>query len=214
MCKSPPDAIMFLSETCPHCPQVLLSLTDLLKAGNLASLKLLNISHYSRQARELNIRSLPWVKIGPFEIEGLCPADEYAKWARTVNSIEGLCNYLKLLLETAQLKKAEQIIASEDGGFNALIVLLADVEANITVRTGASALLEAYEGSQMLAEAMPKIAGMLKSDKANIRADACYFLGLTHNPMAISLLRPMLRDDDKQVHELASDSIDKLSSFL
>jgi len=205
---------MFLSETCPHCPQVLQSLTDLLKAGNLASLKLLNISYHSRQAQMLNIRSLPWVKIGPFEIEGLSPAHEYAKWASAVNTIEGLRNYLKLLLETGQLKKAENIIESEDGGFEALIALLADVEANIAVRTGASALLEAHEGSQKLKQAMPVIAEMLKSGKANIRADTCYFLGLTHNPMAISLLQPMLRDGNKQVHELASESIEKLSSFI
>ena len=212
--KSPPDALMFLSETCPHCPQVLLNLTDLLKAGDLASLKILNISHHSRQARELNIRSLPWVKIGPFEIEGLSRAHEYAKWARAVNTIEGLCDYLKLLLETGQLKKAEYVIESEDEGFDALLTLVADVEANITVRTGASALLEALEGSQKLEQAISEIAGMLKSDKANIRADACYFLGLTHNPIAISMLQPMLRDGNKHVHELASESIEKLSSFL
>ncbi|MFV1993746.1 MAG: hypothetical protein ACC635_07570, partial [Acidiferrobacterales bacterium] len=151
--KIPPDAVMYLSETCPHCPQVLQSLTDLLKAGNLASLKLLNISYHSRQAQVLNIKSLPWVKIGPFEIEGLSPAHEYANWARVVNTIEGLCDYLKLLLGSGQLKKAEDVIASENGGFDALLVLLADVEADITVRTGASALLEALEGSRKLEQA-------------------------------------------------------------
>ncbi len=204
---------MYLSETCPHCPQVLLNLTDLLKAGDIASLQLLNISHFSRQAETLNIKSLPWVKIGPFEIEGLSSAHEYAKWARLVNTIEGLCNYLKLLLETGQLQKAGYVVESEDEGFDALIALLSDGKANITVRTGASALLEAYEGSQKLEQAMPVIAEMLKSDRVNIRADACYFLGLTHNPMAISKLKPMLQDGDSQVYELASESIEKLSAY-
>lgn len=204
---------MYLSETCPHCSQVLQSLTDLLKAGNFASLKLLNISHHPQQAQALNIKNLPWVKIGPFEIEGLSPVHEYANWARLVNTTEGLCHYLKLLLETGQLKKAEYVVESEELGFDALITLLADGEANITVRTGASAILEAHEGSKMLEQAMPVIARMLKSDKANIRADACYFLGLTHNPVAISKLKPMLQDENSQVYELAHESIEKLSAF-
>lgn len=211
--KTKPDALMFISESCPHCPVMMANLTDLLKQGSLASLKIFNIYFHAQYARELNVRSLPWVKIGCFEIEGLCSASELEKWARTENTIEGMCAYLIMLLESGKLQKAEHITGNEPHGLSAILVLLADSETNLSVRIGASALLEGLAGNSILANATVEIARMLRSDGANIRADACYFLGLTHNPEAIKFLEPMLKDSDKQVREIAGETMEKLSTF-
>lgn len=203
-------AMMFMSESCPHCPAMMANLIDLLKSGELASLEIMNIEYHAQRAQELNVRSLPWLKIAYVELEGLHSASELKKWVGSVNTIEGMCDYLVMLLESGKLQKAELVVAKEADGLGAVLALLENAETNISVRTGLSVLLEGFEGSDRLKKATSRLTSMLGANGANIRADACFFLGLTHNPMAIKSLEPMLNDRDEHVQEIASESIEKL----
>lgn len=209
-----PDVLMFISESCPHCPAMMTNLINILKRGGLATLKIYNIDCHAQRAQQMNVRSLPWIKIGSFVIEGLCAASELEKWVRTESTLEGKRAYLVMLLESGKLHKAEEFLENEADGLPALLSLLADSETNISVRTGASALLEGLEGSKPLTNATKIITKMLYSDGANIRADACFFLGLTHNPGLIKSLAAMLKDSNEQVREIAEESIEKLSAYL
>jgi thiol-disulfide isomerase/thioredoxin len=60
-------ATLFISGTCPHCPAVMQSLTQLVKAGKLARLDIFNIELNADAAATRGVRSVPWVQLGPFE---------------------------------------------------------------------------------------------------------------------------------------------------
>ena len=62
---------MLLGTHCPYCPTVLKELGELVKSGVIGKLVVVNIEQHPEVARELGVRSVPWVRIGPFELEGL-----------------------------------------------------------------------------------------------------------------------------------------------
>lgn len=207
-----PDVVMFFAPSCPHCPAMMANLTSLLKNGMLASLNILNIELHAQGANELGVRSLPWVKIGNYELDGLRTTSELEKWAKSGNTIEGASDYLAMLLKSGKLQQATQYLEVEPHGLASLVALLEDIEQDISVRTGISALLEGLEGSDKLANSVELLSSLLSSKMANIRADACFFLGLTHNPGASRFLDPMLKDTDKHVREIAEESLEKLET--
>ena len=66
-----PAALMLMGTRCPYCRGVLKSLQSLLAAGDISQLETHNIEENPELARELGVRSVPWVRIGDFELEGL-----------------------------------------------------------------------------------------------------------------------------------------------
>ena len=66
-----PQALMLLGTHCPHCPSVLNSLSELVKQGVISRLEVVNLEQRPELGRELGVRSVPWVRIGQFELPGL-----------------------------------------------------------------------------------------------------------------------------------------------
>ncbi len=62
-----PEALMLMGTQCPYCPGVLKALQALLKSGHISQLKTHNIEENPEIARQLGVRSVPWVRIGPIE---------------------------------------------------------------------------------------------------------------------------------------------------
>ncbi|MCU7801111.1 MAG: thioredoxin family protein [gamma proteobacterium symbiont of Lucinoma myriamae] len=56
---------LFIAPGCPHCPNVLQALSELIKDGEIAEMEVSNMALVPEKAQELNIRSVPWIKIGP-----------------------------------------------------------------------------------------------------------------------------------------------------
>ena len=65
-----PDALLLLAPGCPHCPAVLEGLSGLLKEGVIGRLEAVNAAIHPERAAELGVRTVPWARIGPFELEG------------------------------------------------------------------------------------------------------------------------------------------------
>ena len=76
-----PEAVLLLSTQCPHCPTVLQGLSELVKQGVISRLEVVNINVRPEIAERHGIRSVPWVKIGDFELEGLHSPAELRRWA-------------------------------------------------------------------------------------------------------------------------------------
>jgi hypothetical protein len=210
MPRQPPDALLLMGTHCPWCPSVLASLQELHADGIIASLETVVIEEHPEVAAELGVRTVPWVRIGPFELEGMRSTAELREWAEKAFSEQGLGDWLDELLSSGQIKKVEQRIKQAPDTLAALITLFARSETGINTRIGISAIIEDLEDSELLQSQSDRLLELLGHKDANIRADACHFLSLTGLPTAQAAIKPLLEDADADVRSMAHDSLERL----
>ena len=102
---------------------------------------------------------------------------------------------------------AVQRIRSNPGTLTDLLLLFADPDTPLSVRIGISAIAETLAGSEILRRAVPALAPLTLSDAPQIRADACYFLGLAGDRTASASVRRLLEDEHPEVREVAAEAL-------
>ncbi len=210
----PPVALLLLSTHCPHCATVLQGLGELVKNGLLSRLEVVNILARPDIAQQLGVRSVPWVKLGDFELEGLHSPGELRQWAERAGSASGLAEYYTDLLKHGQLTKALAAIHKHPEHISALLALAEDADTELSVRIGVSAVFEDMAGSMSLQNLLPAIADLAQSADPRVRSDACHFLALTRSEAALEPLESLTRDTQLAVREVAKDSLDELRHHL
>jgi len=207
-----PDALLLLSPGCAHCPSVLEGLSQLLKKGELGRLEVVNILAHPEVAQEAGVRSVPWTRIGPFELEGAQTQSELVKWTRYAAQNTGRSEYYSHLLETQRPHKVAEAIAQTPESLGDLLKLLEATQTPMTVRIGIGVVLEDLQGNPLLLHALTTLTRLAQSEEASIRADAAHYLGLLHNTAALEVLQDLLQDEHPDVREIASESIDQLKN--
>ncbi len=210
---APPDALMLLHSTCPHCPGVLESLARLVKEGTVGRLEVVNLQVHPEIARELGARAVPWCRLGLFELEGAHTLDELRHWAERAGSETGMSEYIDHRLREGALNKVEKLLGQQPSYLKALLPLLSDPETAIQTRVGIGALLETREGRPELAEYLLEPLREL-TDHADhrVRTDACHYLGLTHDRRARETLKKVAeQDDNPDAREAARESLDQIA---
>lgn len=208
-----PDALLLIAPGCPHCPVLLEGLSQLIKQGFIARMEVINIADYPEFASELGVRSVPWCRIGEFELEGSHSPGELKLWAERANQSDGIGLYLAELLSSGQLDRAITLLQRHPHWLAAAIKLLQDPDTGISIKTGLSALIEDFSGTDTLIQQVETLAGLLKNGNHGIRADVCYFLGLSRSPLALPYLQQALTDEDPEVREIARETLDELSEL-
>ncbi len=207
----PPDALLLIATGCPHCPTVLQALGELVKAGLIGRLEVVNAGAHPEMARTLGVRSVPWLRLGPFELEGLRSLAELRRWAERAAVPEGMADYFRELLETGELKKVIELVSQDDTRLDALLLLLADAQTELAVRVGIGAVMEEFQGRDVLKRLVDGLGQLTHSPDAHVRGDASHYLALTGSPLAIPYLRPLLADPERQVREIAQESLETLA---
>ncbi len=207
---NPPEALMLLGTHCPHCPAVLASLSELVKQGVISKLEVVNLEQRPEIAAELGVRSVPWVKIGPFELTGLHSQAELQTWAQQAGTEQGMTQYFEQLLGEGKVNQVLAMVAADHSLLHALIELVSDADAKINARLGAGVVMEEYEGSEELLALIPELAELTRHADARVRSDACHYLSLTHNASVIQYIEPLLADDHPEVREVAEESLAEL----
>jgi len=205
-----PDALLLMGTHCPWCPGVLESLNKLLADGAIASLETVNIEEQPGLAADLDVRTVPWVRIGPFELEGLRSERELREWADKAGSANGLAAYLDELLSSGGIDKALGLVRRDPAGRDALLMLFADPETQLNTRIGISAIMEDLDGSELLQGLVEPLGELTRHAEARIRGDACHYLGLSGSTKAAIYIRPLLQDNDADVREVAAESLARL----
>ncbi|MFP5419118.1 MAG: HEAT repeat domain-containing protein [Gammaproteobacteria bacterium] len=204
---SAPDALLLLSTHCPHCPAMLAALADLLKQGAIGRLEAVNLEQRPDIGQALNVRSVPWVRIGRIELIGVHSKTELADWAAKADSDAGLADWFHLLLKEGQLPRVQAMIEASPDLLGAVLPIVGNVDASLNVRLGAGVLLENCAGSDALRALTPRLGELSQHDDARIRADACHYLGLTGDAASRAWLEPRLADADADVREIAAESL-------
>lgn len=206
-----PDALLLLSTHCQHCPAVLRYLSELVKQGIVGRLEVVNLEARPEVQGQYDIRSVPWVRIGPFELHGLRSQEELAAWAARVNEETGMADYFHALLKEGQLQRVIDQVSAEGDLLADLLPIVANPEASLNVRIGAGAVIETFAATPVLAAQLGKLAELSLDPDSRVRADACHYLGLSGSTQAIPHLQACLQDPDPQVAEIAADALDDLN---
>ncbi|MDH3948815.1 MAG: thioredoxin family protein, partial [Gammaproteobacteria bacterium] len=108
--SSPPDAELLIATGCAHCPVVLEGISTLIKEGVISSLRVTNIANQPERAQELGVRSVPWLQLGPFTLQGLHSPAELREWAERAGSMDGMSVYLHDQLKQGNLDSMEKLL--------------------------------------------------------------------------------------------------------
>jgi len=210
--NTPPDALFLLGTHCPHCPAMLQGLANLVKAGALGTLKVVNIEQRGDIARQLGIRSVPWVRIGSFNLEGLRSEQELAEWARRAATHSGMTEWLNELLSSGNIATALQAIRSDPAGMEALLQLFTDTDTQLNARIGISAIMEDLKGTAALVGVIDQLGELTGHEDTRIRGDACHYLALSGSPKAAEYIKPLLDDPDADVRDVAREGLEQFET--
>ncbi len=206
-----PDAYLLLAPGCAHCPTVLEGLSQLIKAGKLGRLEIVNIVAHPDAAELADTRSVPWCRIGPFELDGAQSPAELANWTRHATAGTGLGFYFSHLLETQRPHKVATAIERDPDSIIQLLELLDDSDTPMSVRIGIGVVLEELQGNPVLRPGLATLQRLAMNNEANIRADVAHYLGLIDSKDAIATLSKLLQDEHPDVREIAADSLEQLN---
>jgi glutaredoxin len=207
-----PDALLMMGRHCPYCPTVLKHLQVLHAEGSIGSLETVVIEDHPERATELGVRSVPWVRIGTFELTGLRSEQELRDWAHKAASGAGQSQFLAELLESGGIGRCLELVREDEAMRRALLELFIDPDGKLNVRIGISAVMESLAGSPALQSSAEQLHGFLNHPDARVRGDACHYLALSGMQEAADWIRPLLDDADANVREIAADSLEELGA--
>ena len=202
-----PNALVIIGSGCHHCRTVLGGLTRLIEEGRIGRLEVVNLETMPELGQEMGARSVPWTRIGPFDLVGSLSFSELADWVDYAAAGNGWSAYYAHLLENRRLDEVVRRISDCPSTLTDLLNLLAGEETSMATRIAISAVIEELPGTQALNKAVPELEQLTLSDSPQVRADACHFLGLTGNRQAIPMVRRLLDDEDPDVREIAAETL-------
>lgn len=202
------DALLFLSSHCPHCPAVLAGLSELLKRGVIGRLEVVNLEIHPEAAEAQGVRSVPWLRLGPFELAGARTPGELETWAKRAASAAGMADAFHDLLKSGDLHQVLALIAASPDRLTALLPIVGNPEASMNVRLGAGAALEEYAGTPSLKNLIPALGELSAHGDPRVRADACHYLGMARDEAARPWLEARLEDADGDVREIAREALE------
>ncbi len=209
--NTPPDAIMLLGTHCPHCPAILKHLAELIKTGEIGRLNIVNLEQHPEGAQQYGVRSVPWVRIGKYELSGaqdIKALRQRIEWAMKDSSLAGEFDYW---LSEAQVEKAIEYINKEPKSISAIVELLSDPATVLSTRIGIGVIMEEFAGTDMLHQLIPTFAELTQHDDSRIRTDALHYLGLTQSKEAIPILEQYIKTHGSdEISEVAADSLEEL----
>jgi hypothetical protein len=205
-----PGVLMFMGSRCSYCGPMIQILTELMKAGQLADLRVINIEKKPEMAARFGVRSVPWLQIGPFELHGARNRKELELWMERASRSEGITDYIEEVLAEGKIEAVEKLLKSKPEVLNNVIELMGNPNAKINVRLGVGVIIENMAETEDFKIVIPRLLEYLSSEDARVRGDACHYLSLTRNSDFIPHIEKLLSDDSEEVREIAQDSLDEL----
>jgi HEAT repeat protein len=193
---------------------VLATLTEMIKAGLISELKIINIAIAADQAQAAGIRSVPSLRLGPYQLDGVRSRAELEHYARLGDSDAGFAKYFSELLASGALPKVIATIREDESRLDALLQLLWDKDTPLAARVGVGAVMEEFAGTPALRALVQPLGELTQHADAHVRTDACHYLALTGAREAIPWIEKLLNDANGETREVARESLDQLSRLV
>lgn len=201
------EALLLIASGCSHCPAMVEHLSQLVKQGKLGRLEVVNTSLRPEIAASHDVRSVPWCRIGEFELAGVHSLSELAEWVERAAGNSGQAPYIAYLIEQRRLPEAIGRVRLSPSVLTELTPLLGDWSVPMAVRIGIGALIEELSEDPALEYAVPPLAQLTTSPDPQVRADACHYLGICGDPSSIPLIKGLLDDENPEVCEIAAETL-------
>jgi thiol-disulfide isomerase/thioredoxin len=208
----PVGALLLIGPGCPHCAAMLEHLGTLVKEGIIGRFEVVNVMKHPERAGALGVQSVPWTRLGSFELEGAISLAELRRYAQYPEDIETLAPYFLQSLKTGKRARVEALARENPERLLALIRLLEDPESSMAIRLGVGAVLEELHGTGITEVLIPGLAEMTKYIDPLVRADACHYLSLIGHPSVMPYLHACAGDEDETVREVARDGLADLGN--
>lgn len=128
-------------------------------------------------------------------------------------SLRDRAEQFQIWLLEGQLKRVLEVVERLPAALADLLPIIANPEANMNVRFGASAVLESHAGSTALKALVPALGMLTGHGDARVRADACHILGLSGTTEAVKYLEARRDDPAGEVREIATESLEELKTI-
>jgi thiol-disulfide isomerase/thioredoxin len=207
---TPPDARVLIAPGCPHCPKVLQALSEFVKSGDIGSLEVINIAIHPEAAEQAGTRSVPWTRIGSFELVGALTPQEIRETIEKAGRADPV-EHLVHLLETSRLDEVMKLVSNNPDKLPSLVTLLDDLDTPMAVRIGIGALLEELPDT-LVRSAETSLIKLADSGNQSVRADAAHYLSLVDSDKSRETLHRLLEDSSEEVREIAGESLEALSA--
>jgi hypothetical protein len=117
-----------------------------------------------------------------------------------------------ILLKEGRLPDVRAAVADQPALLADLLPIVANPEAGINVRLGASVIFEEHAGGPALRALVPQLDILSAHADARVRADACFYLGLAADSRARDPLVARLDDASPDVREIAAEGLAALDA--
>jgi hypothetical protein len=201
------DAELLIAPDCPHCTAVLAALSEMVKQGEIGQLTVINIARHPTAASDRNVRSVPWIRIGPLAVSGAHTARELRAIVQRIDDPAARQQLLTEQLETGQLDNVISACRRSPALLPALLQLAGNLDTPFAVRVGVGAVLEDLAGEGLLQPLTARLIALSCNEAPQVRADAAHYLGLVDNAQAEQRLRELVEDDDGEVRDIAAESL-------
>jgi HEAT repeat protein len=124
----------------------------------------------------------------------------------------GQTDRFHVLLMEGGLAEVRGAIADRPELLADLLPVVANPEASINVRLGASVIFEEHAGGPALRALVPQLMKLAEHKDPRVRADACFYLGISGDPAARDALASRLQDEHADVREIAADALAELEA--
>jgi HEAT repeat protein len=140
--------------------------------------------------------------------------DELKLRVRAASGQDGLADYFHILLMEGGLRTVVSLVEARPALLAELLPIVANPEASMNVRFGASAVFERFAGTPALQALVAKLGALTRHADARVRADACHYLGLSASAAARPFVEALLGDPSAEVREIAADGMAELPAGL
>jgi len=199
--------LLLTAPACVHCAALKKILDKILAEGLIEQLDVVDVVSQPEIANQYNVKSVPWLKLGLFEFQGALHERELRHWITQLDADEGITNYLKHLFATGKLDQAINMVRDRPEFMENLLALVLDEDKDMKIQLGVSAVFEEFEGSPLLQDVVEQLGELSTHENLKIRADVAHYLSLCHSDTAIPFLQMLARDSDREVREIANDTL-------
>jgi thioredoxin-like negative regulator of GroEL len=211
---SAPDAKLLIAPGCAHCPAVLQHLSTLLKENLIGKLEVINIHQHPEIAQQLNVRSVPWLQLGEFTLNGAYSLSELRDYASFTGSESGISQYIEKQLAEGQLSALIEEIKHHPHWLKSVLQLLMDDDTSMQVRLGLDSLIESLAGSEILFDLANELGQLSKEVHISRLADIIHYLGLTHNPGARAFIETHCNNENPDIREVCQDALEEINTHV
>lgn len=216
--SSPISVELFVATGCSHCPLVLNELSEQLKKGSIAELKIINIAVDNTRSDELNIRSVPWFSLtnnNSFMIfSGNYSPKEIKNGIKAAQNADGMKDYIEESLSKGELMTVVQAINMQHSVLSYVISMLGDEETSMDIRIGLDVLIEQFSTTKTLQDYTNELKKIATCNVARLQIDALHYIALTGAVENMMFLQEQVENTNPQIKEAALEAIETLNDLI